>query len=142
VPRSWFTSLLVAFAFACGDPKVEDTAPAGPEPIPPEFAALHERVLVPSCASGGCHSTADAIADLALEDIDEAYDALLNQPCTNQTAIIEGLLRVMPGAPEDSFLYLKVTDAQGMGTEMPPAEDLTAEEQEAIAEWISIGAPR
>lgn len=134
------TALLLAAA-ACDPEAVSDTAPAE-EGLTADFPTLHEKVLVPNCAQSGCHSTADRLAELALEDIDEAYDALLNEPCTNETAIIEGLLRVAPGDPDQSFLYIKLTDARGMGTEMPPAYELTEEEIAAMEEWILNGAER
>ena len=130
------TPFLLALAVACNGSEEPEA------PLEATFDSIHQRVLLDNCATSGCHSTADAISNLALQDIDEAFDALLNQPCTNQTAIIEGLERVASGDPERSFLFWKLTDAAGMGAEMPPTYSLTDEEIEVVRQWILDGASR
>jgi hypothetical protein len=139
--RAWMWITLAALSACTGESKeTADTAPTV-EPLTAEFDVIVERVFVPSCVEG-CHSTADRIADLPLEDADEAYEALLNQPPTNSTAIVAGLSRVDPGNLDNSLLHIKITDPMGIGTIMPPGDSLTDEEIAVIAEWIEAGAER
>ncbi len=56
------------------------------------------------------------------------------------------LKRVEPGAPDRSYMYLKLVNAQesagGSGLRMPPTQPLEAAELEAIRRWIEQGAKR
>lgn len=53
---------------------------------------------------------------------------------------------VEPGAPDKSYLYLKLIDthasAGGSGLRMPPAQKLEEAQLEAIRRWIEQGAKR
>src|SRR5262249_7840763 len=79
---------------------------------------------------------------LVLEE-GSSWDAL-QLPPTNPTAASHGLMRVMPGQPDQSFLLAKITDnlAAGEGQSMPynvaPLDDATVE---VIRAWIAAGAP-
>jgi hypothetical protein len=50
-------------------------------------------------------------------------------------------VRVVPGSPERSLLYLKLTD-NPCGTAMPPARALDAPGLDAVYAWIAEGAQR
>ena len=54
-----------------------------------------------------------------------------------------GYSYVVPGSPEDSLLYLKVSESSPpVGDPMPISYDLSSDEElEAIASWIEAGAP-
>jgi hypothetical protein len=60
------------------------------------------------------------------------------------SAEVPGLMRVVPGDPEHSYLYLKVTgDPRIDGGRMPPISDpLTPPDVELLRSWIEAGAPR
>ncbi len=116
-----------------------DTGPPGEEPA--GFEVLLEEILAPSCGTAGCHGATTGAAGLFL-DGDRAYSSLLDEPCTNEQALAEGLVRVRPGDPGDSFLYLKIVDPLGMGELMPPTGPLDQAAIEAVERWILEGAQR
>jgi len=105
------------------------------------FQPLYEDVLVPKCATSGCHNATTGAAELFLEG-ERAYDSLVNSPCSNPDADALGLVRVDPGLPENSFLYVKVTEPGILGLLMPipPADPLEEWEVAAIEEWVLAGA--
>ena len=100
------------------------------------------RDLVPvfrtSCAA--CHLTGQEGGKMKLFPA-AAYASLVNVAATTS-----GLLRVKPGAPEQSYLLKKLDgthlDAGGQGVQMPfGAAPLDPEILRKIREWIAAGAP-
>ena len=128
------TVLLGAIAVLC------TACTEDPPQIEPTFESISTNVFKTSCVDSGCHSASSAAGNLVLEG-EGVYDALLNEPCDNPLAIVEGLHRVTPGDETTSLLYIKITDPIGMGMPMPPAVSLDAEAIEAIATWIQNSAP-
>lgn len=106
---------------------------------PPTLGELQEQVLEPRCATTACHDAISGAGGLYLEG-ERAYDSMVDQPCMNVDAQLADLVRVKPGSPEESFLWIKVTDAQGMGDPMPPDELLPDDELDLIEAWILGGA--
>ncbi|MBX3181736.1 MAG: hypothetical protein KIT72_12270 [Polyangiaceae bacterium] len=98
----------------------------------PTFNEIHRRTLAVSCAEPGnaCHSSEGRRAGLDLEDIDRAYQGLLDP----------GLGRVVPGDPECSLLMVRLNHP-GRSV-MPPGAPLSEAERCAIATWIREGAAR
>ena len=78
------------------------------------------------------HETLDGSADAV-------YHALVDAPSTGSL-----LRRVAPGAPEGSFLYMKLAEeTPPSGARMPEAAaPLDACEIEAVKSWIAAGAAR
>jgi len=128
------------------------TPRGGPEtnPLPEEKGYFVEQVrpiLDAKCA--GCHSASSQQAGLALGGSQlassDVVKHLVGVPATH------GMLNlVKPGAPDQSWLYLKVSGmSQGAtcGTScnrqpMPPAgQGLTSEELAKVRQWILDGAP-
>lgn len=107
------------------------------------FGELQASVLSARCALGPCHSAATAAGGLVLEG-SAVYDALVNAEPENPAARAAGLLRVVPGEPERSFLWIKLTQpGVGEGSRMPlGGEPLSAAELEEVRAWILAGAPR
>ncbi len=108
--------------------------------LEPTFDSISAKVFEVSCIDSGCHSASSAVGNLVLEG-PEVYDSLLNEPCDNPLAIVEGLRRVTPGDETASLLYLKITDPVGMGQPMPPSVSLDDATIDVIAEWIRNSAP-
>ncbi len=53
-----------------------------------------------------------------------------------------GVVRVVPGDPDASLLYLKITGKQGdLGGPMPPGGTVDAASAELVRTWIADGAP-
>lgn len=92
-----------------------------------------------NCAT--CHLTGQEAGNLALHP-GAAYASVVNAP-----SVESKLLRVKPGAPEQSYLMLKLEgkhlDAGGSGQRMPfglpPLDEATLQR---IRDWIVMGAPR
>ncbi|MDX1571765.1 MAG: hypothetical protein R3200_14890 [Xanthomonadales bacterium] len=85
----------------------------------------------------GCHPTAGG---LSLQQ-GASFDDLVCQP-TETPYPPEGSLRVIPGNPGESWLFLRVNcDAPDTsGFRMPVGSALTSSEQGLIRDWIAQGA--
>ena len=120
---------LVLFIFTCmGELR------AGPA----EFAHDVLPILQKNCVS--CHVTGEELGGLGLAP-SLAYRQLVNVPSHEST-----LLRVKPGAPEESYLLHKLNgthlDQGGSGGRMPLGLPPLADTQLAlIRQWIQSGAP-
>lgn len=87
-----------------------------------------------NCATAACHTGTAPMMGLKLT-ADEFYARTVNQPSTEKPQ----LLRVKPGAPDSSYLMMKILGSEGIiGSRMPFGRDpLTDEEVATIVEWIS-----
>lgn len=101
-----------------------------------------------SCGSGfgpaTCHGSAPYQGDLDLMSAN-AYDDLVN------VQSLVGGLRVKPGSPDESLLWLKLTntlpDDGSLGEPMPRGEaiqwsSISQEDLDLVRAWILAGAPR
>lgn len=122
------------------------TQPATPTPTIPEIATfqrIQTEVFDVSCSSDTCHSNVGKAGGLVLE-AGYSWDQLHDHLPANPYAASRGMMRVMPGEPDHSFLLAKLTDrlASGEGLAMPynsaPLDDVTIEVMRA---WIEAGAP-
>jgi hypothetical protein len=96
-------------------------------------------VFVNSCAIAACHGGTFVSNNLHL-DAALAYDDIVGAP-----AFVGAFLRVKPGDPDQSLIYLKVALAAppGGGQRMPQGRpQLTAQEIAGLRAWIEAGAPR
>ena len=116
----------------------------GPTPAPPTgwFNTLQAQVFNQNCLSAGCHNAQSVAGGLNLT-AGASYDALVNVPSQNRVAQADGLLRVVPFAPDNSFLVVKVTaPSAGEGGLMPLGmQALSADDISLIRNWIINGAP-
>ena len=108
-----------------------------PPPLTADYQSIQDNVFTPICTR--CHSGAAAPEGLQL-DAAHAYDLLVGVPSSEQPQ----LLRVDPGAPDRSYLVLKLEGAPGiLGAQMPfggpPLPQATID---VIRQWISAGALR
>jgi hypothetical protein len=137
-------SALCAGVLACGDSSTGADSPGDGS----SFAQLQASVFTTSCAVSGCHVAASAAAsgNLALTS-DVAYANLVNVMPTNLSARQDGLRRVVPGNPDNSLLYHKVSigghSHADYGNTMPVgASPLTQGQVDFIRKWIEAGAPQ
>ncbi len=105
------------------------------------------------CTNPYCHGSRGSWGDMDLaSSIEVAYSNLVSHhtgtkvPADGRDTCRESaLLRVAPGSPEQSLLYLKITDAAPCGTHMPPASSglpmLGPEQIDHVRRWIEAGAP-
>jgi hypothetical protein len=97
----------------------------------PTFDQVFANTLAPKCGTAGsaCHSRDGHKAGLVLDDIDLAYQLLVDGG------------RVEPGAPSCSTLVARVYAASSK-QRMPPGRTLADAERCALLQWVAAGAPR
>jgi hypothetical protein len=124
---------------------------ATPSPVPTPtfsldstFPQIQATIFTPTCLSLGCHNARDAAGGQVLE-AGRSYADLVGVVPQNPAAAVDGMLRVDPGKPDNSFLLTKLTlptafDLQ-FGSRMPLAPTpLPAQQIEQIRAWILRGA--
>ena len=109
-----------------------------------KFSTIQHRVFDISCAAA-CHQTSNAMVSGQLDlSADHAYASLVNVAAKNVGAVQDGLMRVKPGDPDHSLLYIKIAGHTPVayGTPMPQSGiALSAAAVDAIRAWIQDGAP-
>jgi hypothetical protein len=115
------------------------------------FALIQSKILTPSCAKSGCHSsTSDntfAQHGLVLSG-DVAYDNLVNKAPKNAAALADGMSLVKPYQSAKSLLFHKVEcdrshHSSSYGATMPlGGTNLSNGAIEFIRRWIEAGAPK
>lgn len=122
-------------ALGCRSPSTGTTAAGASSKLPATPTKSHiDPIAVLSEQCGGCHRPDSEIVDLDLTS-DNVASRLVNKPSEN----CDGFILADPSNPEQSLLYLKLTDEPGCGSTMPP-EGMprpTPEEIVAIRDWIS-----
>lgn len=113
-----------------------DTREEDPPPPPPaDLATVHAEVFVPACAA--CHIDG-AQGGLSLVDDDGLSDRLFAE-----SVQAPGVVRVVPGDLDASYLWLKIDgrhlDAGGAGEIMPIGGALTDTQRAILEEWITVG---
>lgn len=113
--------------------------PPPPPPGPPfgaNFSEIQSNVFTPTCATAGCHSGAGAPQGLRLEE-PVSYAMLVNVPSTEDN----GVLRVMPNDPDNSYLIQKLEGTASVGARMPlNGAALSQATIDVIRQWITDGA--
>jgi hypothetical protein len=139
-----YASLCLAalFLFSCSSQETTQ-----PDPTPStSFERLQQKVLTPSCATAGCHVAGSQFATESglVLSADVAFANLVGVAAKQTNAAADGLLRVKPGFPDLSFLYMKVhgfPEGKDYGTRMPlGGKRLTIGQMEFIKQWIATGA--
>jgi hypothetical protein len=108
---------------------------AGPEGRPTRDAGDCDfpQLMAARCASAGCHDASSKAAnlDLASEGLrDRLADAPASAACPDH-------VQVDPEKPENSLIYLKVTDAPPCGARMPYGGTLSDDEQACMLAWLA-----
>jgi hypothetical protein len=103
---------------------------------------IQDSIFATTCLSAGCHNSTDHQAKLVLE-AGAAFSNLVDVVPFNPIAKSQGLLRVEPGHPENSFLITKILLTafdDNYGSPMPLVGGLTADQIQLIHDWIAQGA--
>ncbi len=126
-PERFETGYGTAVAAADSDAGLEGraTADAGGCDFPQLMAAR--------CASAGCHDASSKAANLDLAS--EGLRARLAD--TPGSAACPDHLQVDTENPENSLIYLKVTDAPPCGARMPYGGTLSDDEQACMLAWLA-----
>ena len=135
--RRYIQSLFYAAALttACGEETVDGM------PADPTMQDVQALVFDKTCSQGGCHDV-DGAGGLVLTDAETSRAQLVGQESENETARNSGILRVVAGKPDDSFLVRKITvPTLGEGLPMPIESKLTQPYIDLVVRWIEQGAP-
>ena len=100
---------------------------------------IQAKVFTPVCS--GCHSgggnTLPSIMDFT--SAQATYNSLVGV----NSISVDGLLRVEPGDPQQSFLLHKLEGSQSVGSRMPfRGARLNDQTVQSISQWIALGANR
>jgi hypothetical protein len=147
-PRAAFalSVAMVALGFGC----------SSSPPAADSFTEVYKKIIQPTCSSAFCHYSGVGIRYSALDLSSQtvAYWNLVDQPCMGASCYMMGT-RVVAGHPENSIMYLKVSQAtppcgsrmpadtatlQATGSAMFSGTALTADQQQLIYNWIKDGA--
>lgn len=109
------------------------------------FDRIQRQIFTPSCAVSACHDSQSQQNGLLLET-GAAYGNLVNADPVNAAALGLGWKRVVPGDPDASFLYRKITGDLGaspfLGGRMPlDGPRLNRTLRGIVQLWIEGGAP-
>ncbi len=108
------------------------------------FELLQTELFAKSCALSGCHVGSTPTGGLVLAGL-TTHEQLINIDPVNTAAKADGLKRVKPGQPDNSFLLvkLKAITKPEYGARMPlGSHELSDSQIEFIRTWITQGAPK
>jgi len=137
--------MAAGLAVAACDEKLSKIA--GPTPnLEPTFASVQHEIFETTDAAGrvactNCHTNIGRTPSGGLNLVhDLAYDQIVNVRSARS-----GVIRIIPGDPENSYLVQKLEGRSGIvGLRMPfsGAPFLTDGQMSILKRWIAIGAPR
>jgi len=106
------------------------------------YDVIQQQIFNQHCLSAGCHNATAQAGNLNLTT-GVSYGDLVNVTPDNAVAAANGLLRVEPFNPDNSFIIVKLTGpAPGEGTRMPQGmAPLSPSDIAMIRDWIADGAP-
>ena len=136
--RSWARGLWACGLWACG-PSAWAVGCSGAEPEEPladvgldckTTAGVVAKVFSPRCGASGCHSASDA-PDLVSSGFESKLVGVRSPVC--------GEVSIVPGAPDESLLYRKLTDGKpACGNPMPlGGKALPPDELACVRDWIA-----
>jgi outer membrane protein assembly factor BamB len=132
------------------DPTQEEEEPGTtePEPAADTFTAVFNDVIAGAGCAGSplCH--AGEAGKLTMKDKASTYEALVGMPALGENApgsdspncSESGLIRVVPGKPDESLLVMKLEATQPCGDQMPIGNKLSDERISQVRAWIEHGA--
>jgi hypothetical protein len=126
------SAVLLLFLIGC-----ERSTPTDATQVEAKLSSIQGNIFDQRCALSGCHVGSAAPFGLDLSE-GKSFGNLVNVPSGEVT----NLDRVEPGDPDRSYLMIKIEGGPGMvGQRMPFGQDpLSAEEIQAIRDWIANGA--
>ena len=134
-------ALLALLVLACGELASLPTEPEPPPGDTPDpsatFTRVQQQIFTPSCAFAGCHGEINTQEQLLLVP-GQSFSNVVNRP-----SVQSQLDRIEPGAPDSSYLFLKVTGSPFItGDRMPlGGPNLSVEQITLLRDWIRRGAP-
>ncbi len=129
-------------ASPAADAGADTSADVAPCTVTPQLKSIDTNYFSQSCALSGCHDSAVAWQGNLDLSTGNAWKSLVNQPAVQAAAKKDGKLLVVPGHPEQSYLYEKLT-ATTEGRLMPYGATAPYDPDCSIAavkKWIENGA--
>jgi len=99
------------------------------------FSTVQKEVFNVSCALAGCHSGANAAAEMDLSS-GKAFNNLVNVPSISNTSFV----RVQAGNSANSFLIKRLRNIGESSGIMPPSGKLSENAIQLVETWINNGA--
>ena len=118
-----------------GAPGMSTAPEPDPSEIIPTWYGIQANILDKYCT--GCHSGSSPQAGLSWEV--GQYDTIVTGGWTSSTELLE----IVPGSPETSYMYLKITDDDSISGSFMPATGTMLDQAliDVIRQWILDGAP-
>jgi hypothetical protein len=113
----------------------------GPVITGPTLDEIQAAVFSPTCAVAGCHTGGGVALPtvMNLTSAQASFDNLVNMPSLE----VPGLIRVLPGDPDNSYLIHKLEGTAAVGDRMPlGSPPLDPAIIANIRQWIADGALR
>ena len=131
--RVIFTGILFlsVWALSCG---------SNVKPVEPNLGAIQREIFNENCNAPSCHGSGMK-GGLSLA-AGKSYRQLVGIAGTFDKRNVPAFVRVLPGNPDSSFLYIKITAPDtNQGEVMPKGHDrLSQNKIDAIRQWILDGA--
>ena len=111
------------------------------EAIEPKFSSIQHEIFDEHCSAPSCHGSGmkGGLSLIA----GNSYNQLIGIAGSLDKKNIPPFVRVLPGKPDSSFLFVKITlPDSSQGEIMPKGSDrLSQKKIEAVRQWILDGAP-
>lgn len=154
--RSALRALTLVGILSSGCSALDPSPASTATPAPNSFTAVYRTTIAQTCANDYCHENGVGIRYSALDMSSQvyAYWNLVGQPCMGPSCSEMGT-RVIPGQPDQSMLYLKVSQTSPPCGSQMPADPMTLtasgtsvfsgtalpdDQQQLIHDWILDGA--
>jgi hypothetical protein len=109
--------------------------------IEPKLSSIQQEIFDESCNAPSCHGSGKK-GNLSLVT-GNAFAQLVGVRSTADKKDVRPFLRVKPGSPDSSLLFIKIVGPDTSQGEVMPkgADKLTQNNIDAIRQWILNGAP-
>ena len=124
--------------FSCGS---NGKSNSSVQNVEPKLSSIQKEIFDESCNVPSCHGSGKK-GDLSLI-AGNSFAQLVGVRSTADRKNVPTFLRVKPGSPDSSILFIKITAPDtSQGEMMPKANDkLPQNSVDAIRQWILSGAP-
>jgi mono/diheme cytochrome c family protein len=132
-------TILFSFAaLSCGS---RGKSNSSKQTIEPKLSSIQQEIFDESCNASSCHGSGKK-GDLDLV-AGNSFEQLVGVRSTADKKNVPPFLRVKPGSPDSSILFIKIIAPDtSQGEVMPKGTDkLSQNSIDAIRQWILDGAP-
>jgi hypothetical protein len=134
----WLLGLAAAGLTACGSATSPSAPPATFTEIYAAIFPVHQKAQCSYCHTNPPNDIGNGHFSTGADQA-SAYAAIVNQPSTSSKC--PGWVQVVPGHPEKSLFYLKLTASPPCAGRMSLGGDpLTDDQLEMVRSWIAAGA--